>query len=403
MVNSLPIRKTTPEPSASNDRKQQADEFFDDDTPAKKTISQSGQAAPKLSPPISRPSVLASRIAAGQADPISDEEKEIVRGFREDFEDKYGRSAVEPQKPLEVEEQPVRRIPPAGLRGKPLTPPKKRLPMPPSSDEEKFDPTPMEGATPHHAVKFDEDDEVQLPESSSESNQPSAPKKGFKLKPPAFPKKSSESPDTKTSALNPKKLVTKKTKGTKIEWVNGEPIQVVTAEEEEELNSGVESQLTPQSSGPSTLDNIKYYGRKGLAWFQIPVMVLLVGYYITSVMSNPSIILSHISLMEVETVFGIGPVYEDVINSQNMTASVHPIYMMTGIAAVIALMLGWNARRCGNPVFFLFLPLLAASMASGFFLISLLSPPFYPVLSVLAGSILLLGALYLQPTTKIKK
>lgn len=40
-----------------------------------------------------RVSVLAERIAAGKADPISAEERAIVAGFRADYERKYGRPA----------------------------------------------------------------------------------------------------------------------------------------------------------------------------------------------------------------------------------------------------------------------------------------------------------------------
>lgn len=39
-----------------------------------------------------RPSALAERIAAGKADPISDEERQIVAGLRADYEKKYGRT-----------------------------------------------------------------------------------------------------------------------------------------------------------------------------------------------------------------------------------------------------------------------------------------------------------------------
>lgn len=40
-----------------------------------------------------RLSVLAERIAAGKADPITPEERAIVAGFRADYERKYGRPA----------------------------------------------------------------------------------------------------------------------------------------------------------------------------------------------------------------------------------------------------------------------------------------------------------------------
>ena len=41
-----------------------------------------------------RVSVLAGRIAAGKADPISDEEREIAAGLREYYEQKFGRRAA---------------------------------------------------------------------------------------------------------------------------------------------------------------------------------------------------------------------------------------------------------------------------------------------------------------------
>ena len=41
-----------------------------------------------------RVSALAERIAAGKADPISVEEREIVAGLRADFEKKYGGKQV---------------------------------------------------------------------------------------------------------------------------------------------------------------------------------------------------------------------------------------------------------------------------------------------------------------------
>ena len=410
MGNSLPIRRPKSGSPVSNSREQEADDFFlEEDTP-------------------SRPSRSSSTATSGLSSQRMPEGKKSLPLKGTQTESAASSDAtVTPRLPSSKPKPSLVSKPKTSLstpRPKPsLNAPRPKRPDSTFSSLDEFDTTKVPGATPRHSMSFDGGGDVELPETSSEGSGKQASstqssKLPFGLKVPGIPKRKpkAEKPEkttvtsSKTSdspkevVSKPKRSIGRKPKGTKIEWINGEPVQVVTAEEEEELNSGVESQLTPTISAPTANDTLRFYGRKTLIWLQIPIMLFLLSFYALAVIDTPEIILSFVSPAEVESLFGLSSVLELVATSQEMTASMSETHLMTGMVALVAWGLGWNARRLKNPVVLLALPLLAASFASGFFLTSLLPTlPYYVPIAILIGGFLMVVALYLLPTNKIRK
>lgn len=401
MGNSLPIRRPNSDSPAPKSREQTADDFFleEEDTSRpnrpQRSVS-SNESSESLSP---KPTLPLSKKSL----PLPSTE-----------ESKSSTPRLPASKPA----------PRAGLR-----PPSTKSKFPsasaPLADFDITDES-LSGANPHHSLSFTDDDDVQLlPSSEAPSlgsqQKPVKPssKLPFGLKTPSVPKKNTQKtstppatgripdqsvPDSEPGKQSKRLSIGRKPKGTKIEWINGEPVQVVSPEEEQELKEGVESQLTPHVSAPTRVDTMRFYGRKALVWLQIPLMLFLLSFYALAVKDTPEIVLSFVSPAEIESLFGMGDVLELVVTSQEMSSSVYETHFMTGIAALVALALGWNARRLKNPIILLGLPLLAASIASGLFLTSLLPTlPYYVPVSVLVGGLLMVIVLYLQPTSKIRK